>query len=1058
MAAAAGGSRAPQLEGGDPAGPVPGLESQRWQVENGESGRERPLRPGESWFLLEQHWYQQWEAYVQSGDQESSTFPGRINNAELFEDQESWRLKERLVEGEDYILVPAEVWHKLLSWYGLEHGQPPIERKVVELPSTQKVEVYPVELLLCQHSDMDSLNTTQFSRADSIELVLRVARQQFQVGPEEETRLWVKNSDGSCERLRNPHMSVLDACLSPGQIVVMETRNKDGTWPSSRPHIMKNMVDEEEAYRGQPGVCGLTNLGNTCFMNSALQCLSNVPPLTEYFLHNRYLEELNFCNPLGMKGEIAEAYADLVKQAWSGHHRSVVPRMFKTKVGHFASQFLGYQQHDSQELLSFLLDGLHEDLNRVKKKEYVELRDAAGRPDQEVAEEAWRNHKRRNDSVIVDTFHGLFKSTLVCPECGKVSVTFDPFCYLSVPLPVSKERSMEVFFVSMDPRKKPEQHRLVVPKAGKVLDLCIALAKHTGVSPDRMMVADVFSHRFYKIYQLEEALSCILDRDDIFIYEVSGGSGEGPGEDVVLPVYLRERAPARDYSDSYYGLMLFGHPLLVSPPPFRPSLPPSSRYVTREEENLYNKRPNGLSEGEGVGAGGGDWEGAEVVPWKAPPTRSPPQRMERRNGQRQLTAERGKWRGIRAARRRRRRRKLLFSLQTVNSNGTSDRASFSEDANGVSFNSQPYIAIDWDPEMKKRYYNEVEAEGYVKHDCMGYLLKKTPVRLQECVDLFTTVETLEEENPWYCPTCKRHQLATKKLDLWALPEALIIHLKRFSYTKFSREKLDTLVEFPIRDLDFSEFIIKPRTEADAPPCKYDLIAVSNHYGGLRDGHYTTFARNKDSGQWHYFDDSSVSPVSESQIEVGQLELPPADPRTRRRGHGSSGPQRGRGGGRRVRVITNVTLWGHRHATSPLVSACSPSVSLSVFHSLPLVQGSLRSLLPAAGQGAAAPGTPRTPQLPGRPSDPALWRWPRTPGRVDGCGLKVLRGGRGGVSRPYPLKSLPSPRPTNTSTPSLGLLRYRSPGLPGAPPAQDSAPCSAPLAAPLLIPPPGDPQP
>lgn len=76
---------------------------------------------------------------------------------------------------------------------------------------------------------------------------------------------------------------------------------------------------------------------------------------------------------------------------------------------------------------------------------------------QEVAEEAWRNHLRRNDSVIVDTFHGLFKSTLVCPECHKVSVTFDPFCYLSVPLPVSKERVMEVFFVSLDPYAKPAQ-------------------------------------------------------------------------------------------------------------------------------------------------------------------------------------------------------------------------------------------------------------------------------------------------------------------------------------------------------------------------------------------------------------------------------------------------------------------------------------------------------------------------------------------------------------------------------------------------------------------------
>jgi ubiquitin carboxyl-terminal hydrolase 4/11/15 len=46
--------------------------------------------------------------------------------------------------------------------------------------------------------------------------------------------------------------------------------------------------------------------------------------------------------------------------------------------------------------------------------------------------------------------------------------------------------------------------------------------------------------------------------------------------------------------------------------------------------------------------------------------------------------------------------------------------------------------------------------------------------------------------------CKLHQLATKKLDLWGLPEVLIIHLKRFSYNKFSREKLDSLVHFPLR--------------------------------------------------------------------------------------------------------------------------------------------------------------------------------------------------------------------------------------------------------------------
>lgn len=54
----------------------------------------------------------------------------------------------------------------------------------------------------------------------------------------------------------------------------------------------------------------------------------------------------------------------------------------QTQVGCFAPQFSGYQQQDSQELLAFLLDGLHEDLNRVKKKPYLELKDANGREDE----------------------------------------------------------------------------------------------------------------------------------------------------------------------------------------------------------------------------------------------------------------------------------------------------------------------------------------------------------------------------------------------------------------------------------------------------------------------------------------------------------------------------------------------------------------------------------------------------------------------------------------------------------------------------------------------------
>ena len=116
-------------------------------------------------------------------------------------------------------------------------------------------------------------------------------------------------------------------------------------------------------------------------MNSAVQCLSNCVSLTKYFVNDFYKNELNMENPLGMRGEIADAYAGLMHQMWSGKYSMISPRQFKTAVGRFAPQFSGYQQQDSQELMAFLLDGLHEDLNRIKKKPYVELKDFDGSPD-----------------------------------------------------------------------------------------------------------------------------------------------------------------------------------------------------------------------------------------------------------------------------------------------------------------------------------------------------------------------------------------------------------------------------------------------------------------------------------------------------------------------------------------------------------------------------------------------------------------------------------------------------------------------------------------------------
>ncbi|GAA5916849.1 uncharacterized protein JCM6883_000088 [Sporobolomyces salmoneus] len=189
------------------------------------------------------------------------------------------------------------------------------------------------------------------------------------------------------------------------------------------------------------GLTGLKNLGNTCYMNSTVQCLSAAVPFARYFKNGAYRKDVNEFNPLGTKGALANAVGELIRALWAQQYVYLAPVTFREAICRVAPQFRGTDQHDAQEFLGFLLDGLHEDCNYVlKKPPPIEMtpereHDLETLPPQIMSEREWQIYKMRNDSFIVQCFQGQFRNQLKCLTCHKTSTTYNTFMPLSVPIP-----------------------------------------------------------------------------------------------------------------------------------------------------------------------------------------------------------------------------------------------------------------------------------------------------------------------------------------------------------------------------------------------------------------------------------------------------------------------------------------------------------------------------------------------------------------------------------------------------------------------------------------------
>ena len=456
------------------------------------------LEVGVDAYIISSQWWNQWKAEVDF-DRKSSISPlkcGPIDNKRLVKDNKLDPMKREL---RDFEIITKQVWDKLHEWFG---GGPVV---TVPVANNMGKPTAVLRMLNLNFHYRDARKAVEASKYDTVEQLRERACAAFGVEDPSQTRVvdyWKLKVGNELEL--NKQLS--QCTVYDGQDMLLDYKENGGSWHTEKVKSARNpdfsmmrthmnirieppvhahlgpsqpiqIEPRTNAYAasysraGKPGVVGLSNLGNTCYFNSGVQCLMHTVPLMQKFLRTEWQRDLNVANPLGARGELAKAFGALAVDIWSGRESFLRPVDLKRAIAAFASQFSGYEQQDAHELVLFLLDGIHEDLNRRKTKLVAEPVNGNGENDLETAEAAWRRHLGRNDSIIVDLFQGQLRSKIFCPECRNVCVVFDPFTSLSLPLVRQDLVMRKVTFVPAD-FSQPHQELVISISSKATADQC----------------------------------------------------------------------------------------------------------------------------------------------------------------------------------------------------------------------------------------------------------------------------------------------------------------------------------------------------------------------------------------------------------------------------------------------------------------------------------------------------------------------------------------------------------------------------------------------------------
>jgi len=511
-------------------------------------------------------------------------------------------------------------------------------------------------------------------------------------------------------------------------------------------------------------------------------------------------------------------------------------------------QFSGYNQHDSQEFLSYLLDGLHEDLNRVMVKPYTSTIESDGRPDKVVARESWFNHLKRNNSIITDFMHGQYKSKITCPTCNHVSITFDPFLTCTLPLPTKENKKISFFFIFADNRRVSLKIELFFKKRNHYVcnlkEMVIEQLK--DVKP---LTAKGFNFYFLSNSSLTKVHNSTSTNElskkgkmgNLFAVEMDPELLKENEADIVeVPITFNKR---EHYYSSYYTKRPF---TFVRPMHFLKTDTTNQIHLkifkyfrfffeelieTAEDKEEFNS----LNDLEAFAKLFGKTDDRPYEVLLSTNSRSylscyfcgeyrcencklsekDDETLEdllNKIKSKEFTFEMEVyWPNITLFENhdigKRFNKYDRFNKEIEEEKNEEEKKSGLEEKKSVLEEKKPYDVMKKQPFLITKNLNSDEKAEAMEEK-----------NLYECFKLFSEPETLNADNAWYCSRCKEHKEAPKEMKIYKTPKYLVLHLKRFKGGEsiLSSGKISTKILFPVI-LDLTEYVLNHELPTEYKP-------------------------------------------------------------------------------------------------------------------------------------------------------------------------------------------------------------------------------------------------